>query len=42
MGSKLAKLITNRAVILVVAALAASVFSMATGVHFTAGLWDGP
>jgi hypothetical protein len=40
-GSKLAKLITNRGVILVVAALAASVFSMATGIHFTAGLWDG-
>jgi hypothetical protein len=40
-GSKLAKLITNRGVILVVAAVASSVFSMVTGVHFTAGLWDG-
>jgi len=40
-GSKLAKLISNRAVILLVAAIAASVFSMATGIHFTAGVWDG-
>ena len=41
MASKLAKLINNRAIILAIAALVASVFGLHGGHVFGDGLWDG-
>jgi hypothetical protein len=40
-ASKLAKLINNRAIILAIAALLASVFGVGGGHLFGDGLWDG-